>query len=658
MIDPATIGSLIASILAIAGKEALKGTIGKAAKDAYKVLKWAVAQWAAAPDIEALEKAPMSPRPRTAVAKAIDSHPASDKAAVSALAQRLVAELKLEGNVTLEVRRLEVLGDELAARTGKARSHARRESIGGRSSSFFFVLEGKGVHGNQALWGESFDLVFRYDALPADVVGAIKGKKLSALLKTEANLGIEVAPKGLTLPDGIWGRVACFKDGKMIGVPPRFRLEAPRKRAGAENERRGAHITFSIDRAPIYNFFLEIRLVEQLDTSPSTRQVLDLDLEGIVHSKPEPRDARLHITDDGDAWIVGWDIDGHISKSRRSSLNASKLEAAYRRQGILDDLSQIANKPVWNEIDTEFNLPEDLVIQGAVLAFMESAMTAGSKLYRLLSQDHVFKDAVQLIDELPEGSKISIISENVVFPWELLYPLHYDHVRPNANYKPERFWGKRFLIESLLFAGPRGEKLPVQRQQTGSLHVSMGLNSSIDSEWKGRRLLPVQFQKEYCETVLRHRGKYFERYDEIADLLTEPHSGSLIYFFCHGNDTQLEFDKTRPAFTPNSVMDTPYPGWPIIFLNACGAGDVCALSFVSFRTAFRTKKAAGVVAPSFPIPTLFAAVFAKSLLDRYAARWPIGQILFHLRGQLLERNNPLGLWYSLQCPLDVKAPEL
>jgi len=59
----------------------------------------------------------------------------------------------------------------------------------------------------------------------------------------------------------------------------------------------------------------------------------------------------------------------------------------------------------------------------------------------------------------------------------------------------------------------------------------------------------------------------------------------------------------------------------------------------------------------FSYPTLFAAVFAKTLIARYTDHQPIGQALFSLRRELLARNNPLGLWYSLQCPLDVKAPE-
>ena len=87
-------------------------------------------------------------------------------------------------------------------------------------------------------------------------------------------------------------------------------------------------------------------------------------------------------------------------------------------------------------------------------------------------------------------------------------------------------------------------------------------------------------------------------------------------------------------------------------------GDISPLSFFSFRKEFQKKNAAGLIAPSFPIPTLFAAVFAKTLLARYLTQKSIGTILFKLRRDLLvKKNNPLGLWYSLQCPLDVKAPE-
>jgi hypothetical protein len=187
----------------------------------------------------------------------------------------------------------------------------------------------------------------------------------------------------------------------------------------------------------------------------------------------------------------------------------------------------------------------------------------------------------------------------------------------------------------------------------------MGFNSAIDSEppWPGRPLLPVRLQKDYFDTSLKDRGAYFDQYADIFDTLRKPYTASLIYFFCHGAANQLKFGSSKSIFTPVHVMGASYPGWPVVFVNACDAADISPLSFFPFRTKFRTKKAAGLIAPSFPIPTLFAAVFAKAFLARYADHQPIGRILFNLRRELLAKNNPLGLWYSLQCPLDVRAPE-
>jgi hypothetical protein len=242
----------------------------------------------------------------------------------------------------------------------------------------------------------------------------------------------------------------------------------------------------------------------------------------------------------------------------------------------------------------------------------------------------------------------------LTFPWELLYPKHYSNGR--GVYDPKLFWGYRFQIESLLFPDSDDEKLPEKRQQEGRLFVSLGVNKAIDEDWTEHR--PVEFHKKYCAVRLKHCHEYLTEYERILDIFTKPHAASLIYFYCHGTEDELIFDEAQESLTPDSVdlAGGRYPGWPIIFLNACSAGDISPLSFFSFRTEFRRKGAAGLIAPSFPIPTLFAAVFAKHVLHQYAARRPIGEILLDVRGDLLAKENPLGLWYSLQCPLDIIAP--
>jgi hypothetical protein len=93
MADPVTVGALVASVLGMAGEEALKGAVVEAVKDGYKALKAKVAVWAGG-DVEALEKTPGSAARRAVVAEAIDARSADEQAAARTLAQRLIEALK------------------------------------------------------------------------------------------------------------------------------------------------------------------------------------------------------------------------------------------------------------------------------------------------------------------------------------------------------------------------------------------------------------------------------------------------------------------------------------------------------------------------------------------------------------------------------------
>jgi len=116
MIDSATIGTLVASALAMAGDAMVKGLVGEAVKDGYKSLKNKVAAWAAN-DVEALEKAPTSQARQAVVAEIIDIRQADDKAAVRALATQLIDALKRAGAgaVGLDVGRLDAIEVQLGA---------------------------------------------------------------------------------------------------------------------------------------------------------------------------------------------------------------------------------------------------------------------------------------------------------------------------------------------------------------------------------------------------------------------------------------------------------------------------------------------------------------------------------------------------------------
>jgi hypothetical protein len=566
--------------------------------------------------------------------------------------------LGMEEDIRNRGRRLKPPGPASFALRSAWKSGARQAQVDPPAPSFFFELQGKDVaRCNKALWGKAFDLVFRYDLLPADAAASVRGDRLKQVIRGNADLGIAIFPKGLTLTGGASG-VARFKDGQMIGDPPRFGLKAPEKGPDVEPWPRGVQVVFTVAGSMIYNFFLEIKLVDVLGTAPCETRVIDLDLEGVVAIKvDEPRIANLFVLSKGDVWEVSGTINGDpIRAELTTMISASKLNAAYG-EPALKLFPAIADKAIWRNIDE--NLDGPAKDRNNAIAEMKSAAAAGSALYQLFSADPVFKNVLEKIEKLPDGSRITFFTNSTVFPWELFYPLDYVDDYPVKNYQPNKFWGYRFVIESLLIAMTEEDKLPAERQQPGKLHVSMGLSNVIDSDplWAGRTLLPVQLQKDYFDAALKGRGGYFDKYDDIFDTLRRPYPASLIYYFCHGAAGQLEFEKPKSVFMPVHVMGEKYPGWPVIFVNACDAADISPLSFFSFRTKFGAKKAAGLIAPSFKIPTLFAALFAKAFLERYADQQPVGQILFELRRELLAKDNPLGLWYSLQCPLDVRAPE-
>jgi hypothetical protein len=532
-------------------------------------------------------------------------------------------------------------------------------------SRFHFLLESKDARGDdvargdEVLWGATFDLVFNYAPPPKNPLAEVEGRKLEDARLRDAALRLDVIPAGLSLTDGSPARIVTFKKGKIAGNAPRFHLQAPDK-ADGEPAPCGVSVTFSVDRHPIYDIFLPIRLVDRLGSRQYADVKLDLDMADLSARALMPRRAVVFIsTLPSGNWQIHWNIENDPLDSVATPttvINGSRLEKAYAAN-VLNDLKVVAGKPVWKSITEQLEIPDTPALRDAARECMRKAMTAGWTLYELLSTDPVFKRLLPKLNALPDKSRITFKTDGITFPWELLYPKQYVNGHPKENEDPASFWGARFHIESLLVTTEDPEKLPADPEQPGSLFVSMGMNISIDEGWD-RMPAPVALQKAYFQTELQKqkRGGYLDQYEAIADTFRQPYPASLLYFFCHGDATKLEFDKLKDPIQPRDIMGESYPGWPVVFLNACEAGNISPLSFYDFRTKFRAKKVFGLIAPSFPIPTLFAAMFARTFLDEYRKRRPLGEILFDLRRKLLERNNPLGLWYSLQCPLDVQAP--
>ncbi|KFB68784.1 MAG: hypothetical protein CAPSK01_001639 [Candidatus Accumulibacter vicinus] len=139
---------------------------------------------------------------------------------------------------------------------------------------------------------------------------------------------------------------------------------------------------------------------------------------------------------------------------------------------------------------------------------------------------------------------------------------------------------------------------------------------------------------------------------------------TLIYVFCHGSSPPsaaapqpetLQLDRDCAVSVEQIDEQRVYPNAPLVFLNACSAGACSPLSFTGFLKAFRRKQALGLIAPSFAVPTGFAARFGADVVDAcfHSPGRSLAGLLLGFRQQHVRRGNPLPLLYAVQCQLDL-----
>ena len=107
MADPVTVGTLVASALAMGAEAALKGFVGESVKDAYRNLKDKIGSWGKH-DADALEATPHSRARQAVIAEAVDNLSDNEKEGFAILAEELIAKLQeVAGAVGIDVKNLE-----------------------------------------------------------------------------------------------------------------------------------------------------------------------------------------------------------------------------------------------------------------------------------------------------------------------------------------------------------------------------------------------------------------------------------------------------------------------------------------------------------------------------------------------------------------------
>jgi hypothetical protein len=331
---------------------------------------------------------------------------------------------------------------------------------------------------------------------------------------------------------------------------------------------------------------------------------------------------------------------------------------------------------IWAGLDDPLAEPAAGVVAQRFKQCMELTIEEGSTLYAELSASGLH-DILQRLDQMPDGSRLRISTDCAFLPWEIMYPEAFSTGVPEKHRpspaQPEKLWGYRFVTSyNLLDTGQtkvQWGELRAAHKAGGPPFVSLNLNSTIEQAFAGRPFHPIQHHRDFCTSRLAatHVGQVFDSTDGIYGQLYAPErQPTFLYLYCHGRNTipfapgnieLLEID-TNVQIEPNDLSAATgfYARAPIVFLNSCTSGQPSPLSFSSFHSAFRGRKAMGIIGTAIEMPATFGAAFGCKLIERYLAGQPLGVAVYALRRELVKLGNPLGLFYSLQCPAEVTAP--
>ena len=340
----------------------------------------------------------------------------------------------------------------------------------------------------------------------------------------------------------------------------------------------------------------------------------------------------------------------------------------------IDQLKKVLNSAqtaIWAGLMDPLGQPQNKIAADEFTNAMERVVTEGATLYRELS-DLGFRTILQKIDStLKEGDRVKIQTDSGFLPWEILYPFEYNEEWPAGKkaqnpVRPQALWGYKFMTNHILMPtmDEGGWEAPLAEHQSGPAFISLNLNKTIEDAFTTRPFKPIDFHRKFYQSSLLNCGQLLDDPESIKELLLAPNNkATIIYLYCHGRSTSL-FDAagdqlelaTGTIITPAFLDDTKYQRGPIVVLNSCSSAATSPVSFSSFHKRFRVKRAMGIIGTTIEIPATFAAAFGKKLIEAYLAGIPIGTAIYTLRRELLDRNNPLGMFYSLQCPFYITAP--
>lgn len=338
-----------------------------------------------------------------------------------------------------------------------------------------------------------------------------------------------------------------------------------------------------------------------------------------------------------------------------------------------------------DEILTAFGRIEEIVIQREAIDLddneahqvLETLARWGRLAYReLFNSDArtLLSDGMPPPDPGEPPWRPTFVSEQVPFPWELLY----DGDR-YQDADPGMFWGFRMAPARVL--DPRRDNFQYAAEQVLPSDMLFCLHHLLRqthmTEWPEiEKLVRVTPGDSFCllhATAGPPAGNEPDVKDgeELLKYL-DSSSHNMVHFACHcrqlraGNDAlEVSAITDNPADDPQLISletynftdadDGVFIRQPLVFLNACqAAGGPDSLRKVfNLPRKFVNRGAGAVIAAACPVPDRFAAAFASQFYRFFLGdpHMAISEALRETRWHFLrEHNNPLGLAYGLYTP--------
>ena len=540
-----------------------------------------------------------------------------------------------------------------------------------------FALRGSHVCGNAIQEGTHAELVLLRTITHGETIHVIESSLFSPDCALDIDVLLLVTARGGVSCVGQQFAVARFEKG-VLKSPVIFELEA----SGGAAANAAVHVDFLVhgERVHETEISLAVSSAYGSDITSGDPQPLreDPDLLGVLErggtvGSPPRQQILLSLSlSRGLLHVSLADLrNGRLWSSCEYDSNSfDRVRLASLSKEIDRILAPCyANEDVWAEFDgLQSSVPgvdTAEVLQGA----LEAVAAAGSFFARELASDPEICKALSYVEaNVANGAILSVTTDNVFFPWELLYPDDWPSnpspmFRATHRVSPDIFWGYRFAIEtSRRGSGATGEL--GRRYRAANPKVALAVNPDIKIAHLRDERQPLAIHRTWA-SEFGESGRLesmSETCGEVRSLLQdgvgEP---TVIYVYCHGSSPNQLLGigeelilNYRCKLVPSDLLSGPrYSNAPIVVLNSCRSGAPSTLSFSSFLSQFQERGALGMIGTSYAVPITFGAHFAREIIDCcFSPGDSLAERLLVLRQKhLREQGNPIPLFYTLLCHL-------